>query len=96
MFEMFSQVNDERGEKEEEAAETSRFAWIRPSNCNPRNLSPKELSFKIENIAKIVFPTLFAVFVIFYFIIFAGIMPHNKDNWIIQPSTNTQGAMTVP
>ncbi|GFQ65729.1 glycine receptor subunit alpha-2 [Trichonephila clavata] len=89
-------VNDERGEKEEEAAETSRFAWIRPSNCNPRNLSPKELSFKIENIAKIVFPTLFAVFVIFYFIIFAGIMPHNKDNWIIQPSTNTQGDMTVP
>ncbi|GIY97672.1 hypothetical protein CEXT_527841 [Caerostris extrusa] len=91
-----SQVNDESQEKEEEvAADKSRFAWIRPYHCNARKLSSKELSFKIENIAKIVFPTLFSIFVFFYFITFAAVLPHNQDNWIIQPNSNAQDARNV-
>ncbi|XP_055926951.1 glutamate-gated chloride channel-like [Argiope bruennichi] len=89
-------VNDESREKEEEVAtETSRFAWIRPSNFTTQRLTSKELSFKIENIAKVVFPTLFSIFVFFYFIIFAAVLPQNEDNWIIQPYSNAKEAQKI-
>lgn len=68
-------------QKDEAAAESSRFAWIRTSK-----LSSKELSFQIENVAKVVFPTSFAIFVFVYFIVYAAILPHNEDNWKIQAS----------
>ncbi|KAG8200131.1 hypothetical protein JTE90_018919 [Oedothorax gibbosus] len=74
-------VEPKEDQKDEATVEITRFAWIRSSK-----LSSKELSFQIENVAKIVFPTSFAIFVFIYFIVYAAILPHNEDNWKIQAS----------
>ncbi|XP_054709314.1 glutamate-gated chloride channel-like [Uloborus diversus] len=74
--------DDEAGEK---STEKSRFAWIRVSAADRMTkMTSKELSFKIESLAKILFPSSFSIFVLVYFIVFAAILPQGHDNWAIQ------------
>lgn len=75
----------DKEESKDDNSDKLRIAWIRVTATDKlAKMSSRELSFKIENTAKIVFPTLFTIFVLIYFIVFAAILPQGRDNWEIQ------------
>ncbi|XP_042896859.1 glutamate-gated chloride channel isoform X2 [Parasteatoda tepidariorum] len=83
------ETEDSDQKEKSEKKESSKFAWIRAHESKFSRMTSRELSFKIESIAKILFPSLFTIFVCLYFIVFAGILPHNNENWEIQPSAKS-------